>query len=43
MMFEEEPTKREKLIGVILLSATVIGFLMTMFLFITKWHQWTSQ
>ena len=42
-MFEEEPSRRANIIGAILLIALVIGFLTTMLLFTTKWHQWTSQ
>ena len=43
-MFDDEPvSKRDKLIGTILLSAMVVGFVAAMILFVTKWHQWTSR
>lgn len=42
-MFEEDPSRREQLVGAIVLIATMAAFVTAMVLFATKWHQWVSR
>ena len=41
-MFDGPVSRRDKLVGAILLIAMVVGFLGALVLFVTKWGQWTS-
>jgi hypothetical protein len=42
-MFDEDPSKRATILGAIILIATIAIFLAAMFLFATKWGEWTSR